>query len=151
MLYLIILSLKSGSCEMQAGKKDCPEEITPMEEDNSQCDSDTEDCIVDGDDPTPFQPLPGYVAMLQLNGRWITTQFRNCVKFAIVAPPVIEYIKGRLNIDEKSFHTINWVSVGKVCTYHLFSRKVQTSKMMYRWLPIGHNCHKCKLETDKCP
>ena len=40
-------------------RKNCPKAITLLEEENSQCDSDAEDCIVDDEGPTPFQPFHG--------------------------------------------------------------------------------------------
>jgi len=30
-------------------------------------------------------------------------------------------------------------------------RRIRTSKMMYRLLPVGHNWRKCNLMTDRCP
>ena len=46
---------------------------------------------------------------------------------------------------------INWTSIGKVRANHGIHRIVRTSKMMYRWLPVGHNWIKCNLASDKCP
>ena len=76
------------------------------------------------------------------------THFRNCAKFANIARPMFEYIKGRPSIDDETFHTINWVSIGKIHTSHPIGQRVQTIKMMYRWLPVGHNLIKCNLEMD---
>ena len=64
---------------------------------------------------------------------------------------MVDYIKGRLNIDDMTFQAINWVFVGKVRTFHSIGQKVQTRKMMYRWLPVGHNWIKCNLNMDRYP
>ena len=121
--------------------------MTALEEDNSQYDSDAKDCTVDDVSSTSFQSSPGYRAMLKLNGQWVTTQFRNYVKFANVAPQMAEYIKGRLDINDATFQLINWQG-----TYisHSIRRKVRTIKMMYQWLPVGRNWTKFNIETDKC-
>ena len=132
-------------------KREQPHTITEIERANSECDSDAEHCIQDGTTPRPFRPFPGYRAMLKLNGRWITTHFRECIQFANVAPPMIEYVKRRLDIDDATFHSINWTSIGRVRATHKFGRIVRTSKMMYGWMPVGHNWYKCKLESDRCP
>jgi len=132
--------------------KDRPKTITPLEEDNSECNSDAEDCIFDGDTPTAFQPFTSYKAMLKLNRWWTTTQFRNCVKFANVSPPMVDYIKGCLNIDDTTRH-FNQLIVSLLARYipsTQSDKKVRTSKMMYRWLPVGHNWIKCNLKMEKC-
>ena len=52
-----------------------PETITSFEEENIECDAEAED-EVNLNCPSQFRPLPGYKAMLQLDGQWITTRFR---------------------------------------------------------------------------
>ena len=133
-------------------KKDKPHTITPLEQVNIECDK--EAGIVNGSPaptPVPFKPLPGYKAMLRLDGQWITAHFRECVKFAHTSPALIAYIIRRLEISPATFELIDWRSIGRVRSTHGFSLKVRISKMMYRWLAVGHNWRKCNLTTDKCP
>ena len=132
-------------------KKHAPETITPLERDNSECDADAEQCIQSGIPPCSFTPFPGYRAMLKLDGRCVTTHFRESVEYANASPAMIEYATARLNIDDAVFHSINWTSIGRVRTSHKIERIARTSKMMYRWLPVGHNWYKCNLATDVCP
>ena len=98
--------------------------------------------------PVPFKPLPGYKAMLRLDGQWITAHFRECVKFAHTSPALIAYIIRRLEISPATFELIDWRSIGRVRSTHGFSLKVRISKMMYLWLVVGHNWRKCNLTTD---
>jgi len=132
-------------------KKDKPETISPMETENIGCDKGANARVDENVKPKPFTPLPGYKAMLKLGDDWVTTLFRDCVKFANVAPDAVEYALGRLDISLSTFHSINWGAVGRVRKSHRIARRVRISKMMYRWLPVGHNWQKCKLPSDKCP
>ena len=136
-------------------KKDKPETITPWEHENIECDEEADEKVErmdsEGKTPPPFEPLPGYRAMLKLGDNWITTHFRECVNFANTSPAMIEYVLRRLNIDLETFHTINWTSIGRVRATHRIHRIVRTSKMMFRWMAVGHNWTKCNLPSDKCP
>ena len=132
-------------------KKDKPETITPIEHENIECDAEAEQFAMG---PTPshdFQPLPGYKAMLQLDGNWVTTHFRESVQFANTAPDLYEYATQRLGITDAQFHLINWQALALVRRTHGIARTVRVSKMIYRWMPVGHNWNKCGLTSDKCP
>jgi hypothetical protein len=132
-------------------KKDKPETITDREWDNVSCDGAANKCVDDGIEPQPFTPLPGYRAMLKLDGEWVTTHFRACVDFTNTAPVMRDYVMHRLDISSRVFDDIDWSIIGKVRASHRINRIVRTSKMMYRWLPVGHNWKQCNLPSDKCP
>lgn len=132
-------------------KKDEPETITPLEHVNIDCDLDAGDRMELQETPQPFQGLSGYKAMLKLGGQWVTTHFRENVGFASTAAPMVQYAIKRLKITEDIFHTINWYIVGRVRASHRIHRVVRTSKMLYRWLPVGANWRQCKLDSDRCP
>lgn len=132
-------------------KKDKPETITKMEWENEDCDEAANERVEADLQPPLFEPLPGFRAMLKLDDEWVTTHFRQCVRFANNAPMMVEYVMGRLNISLEVFNTINWRAIGRVRAEHKIGRLVRTSKMMYRWLPVGHNWEKCSLDTHKCP
>ena len=74
-------------------KKDKPETITPMEHKNIECDEADEKVekmdIEEGKTPPPFEPLPGYRAMLKLGNNWITAHFCERVSFANTSPAMI--------------------------------------------------------------
>ena len=63
---------------------------------------------------------------------------------------MVEYAADRLNIDDAIFHSINWTSIGGMRASHRIERVVRTSRIMYQWLPVGHNWYKCNLVTDVC-
>jgi len=99
-------------------KKDKPRTITLMEHANIGCNEDAELCIEICITATSFKPLPGYCAMLQLDGNWITTQFRAVVRHANTAPAMVIYVKKRLNISTETFNNINWGAIGTVRASH---------------------------------
>jgi len=51
----------------------------------------------------------------------------------------------------RALESIKWQAIGKVRSTHHITRRVRTSKMMYGWLPVGHNRQKCNLPSHKCP
>ena len=122
-----------------------------MERENIQCDADAEDCIKRNLTPPPFEPIEGYRAILKLNGQWITLNIRRHVLYAGTAPALQEYACKRLNISKEVYLTINWPAIAKVRAHHPINKVIRISKMIYRWMPVGHNWHKCKLPSDKCP
>ena len=89
--------------------------------------------------------------MLKLGDDWITTHLRGCVQFSNTSPAMTTYILQRLDITLDTFHTIDWDSIGTVRSSHHINRVVRTSKMLYGWLPVGHNWLKYNLTPDKCP
>ena len=88
--------------------------------------------------------------MLQIDSKWVTTKFRDNVRHANTAPAMVTYLQKRLNIGVKTFNLINWGAISTVRSSYGIDRRVRTSKMMYRWLPVGHNWQKCNLKSDKC-
>jgi hypothetical protein len=102
-----------------------------------------------GEHAQPFQPLPGYMDMLKLGDSWITTHVHKYVEFAITSPEMVDYVVRRLDISLDTFHTIKWKAIGRVRSPHGIQRIIRTSKMMFRWVPVGHNWQKCKLKSDK--
>jgi len=73
-------------------KKDKPATITPMVQENMECNNKVNACV-EGDLLLGwFAPLPGYGAMLQLGGTWVTTHLRANIKFGNTSPPMINYI-----------------------------------------------------------
>ena len=57
----------------------------------------------------------------------------------------------RLNISKEVYLTIKCPAIAKVRAHHPFNKIVRISKIIYRWMPVGHNWQKCKLPSDKCP
>ena len=84
-------------------KKDATETIASLERDNSECDSDAEHCIQLGGYPSTFTPYLDFRAILKLDGRFVTTHFRESVEYANTSPAMIEYVKSRLDIDDRFF------------------------------------------------
>ena len=136
-------------------KQEKKSDIKLFEWDNIECDKEVEDLVksmkVKGEQARPFTPLPGYKAILQLGGNWVTTHFQKCVEFANTSPKMVDYVLRRLDINLHTFHAINWTAIGKVRQSHAINRIISTRNMMYGWMPVGHNWQKCKLKSNKCP
>lgn len=78
-----------------------------------------------------------------------------------------KYSIKRLRLTEESYDKIHWQAIATSRVSHSISRRVRTTKMMFRWLPVGHNwrhhgalhshcpCCKCDDETfshlPRCP
>lgn len=118
-------------------KKDKPESITDLEWDNVSCNRAANEVIESGEHPRSFHPLPGYRAMLKLDGEWVTTHFHDCVEFAHNAPAMKAYVMRRLDIDSRTFDDIDWKSIGRVRATHQNHRRIRTSKM--KLVIIGDN------------
>jgi len=95
-------------------KRDKPSTITPMEHANIGCDEDTEISIESGIEARSFKTLPGYQAMIQLNGRWVTTKFCANICHENTAPDIVTYLQKRLDICPKKFNNTNWGAIGTV-------------------------------------
>ena len=132
-------------------KKDNPQDITKSEYTNIDCDQEAGQRLSDNVTPVPFTPLPGYKAMLKLDGQWVMAHFQDCVQFTKTAPNMTNYVLHRFDITEEVFDSIDWAIIGKIRAPHKFLRQVRTSKMMYRWMPVDHNWIKCSLTSDRCP
>ena len=74
---------------------------------------------------------PGYRAILKLDGRFVTTYFRESVEYTNTSPAMIEYVKSPIDIDGTVFCSINWTSVGRIQASHGTNRIVRTSKVMF--------------------
>jgi len=64
---------------------------------------------------------------------------------------MVTYLQKRLDICPRTFNTISWGAIGTVRASYGIAWRVRTSKMIYRWLTVGHNWQKCNLKSDKCP
>ena len=132
-------------------KKQSPETITSLKRNYSECDLDVEHCIQLGGPPSTFTPYPGYRAILKYDGRFDTTHFRASAECANTSPAMIEYVKGRLEIEDTVFRSINWTSIGRISASQGMNQILQTSRMLFRWLLVGHNWYTCNLTMDVCP
>ena len=76
-----------------------PKKITWIEHVNIDCDKVANDCVERNVQPQPFQPHPGYKAMIKIGNEWNPSNFCECVKQASTGPIMIAFIKQQLNIS----------------------------------------------------
>ena len=74
-------------------KKHAPKTTTSLKRDSSECNSDVEHCIQLGGFPSTFTSYPDFQAILKQDGRFVATNFRESVEYAITSPAMIEYVK----------------------------------------------------------
>ena len=67
------------------------------------------------------------------------------------AKPMIAYDAESLQVKNKLFININLSSIGSVQRQFKIYHIIQTSQVVFRWLPVGHNWYKCNLALDPCP
>ena len=128
-------------------KEEDNSKITPMEAENIECDEEAEECIQRNIVPHQWAPMDGFRAMLRLNNKWITSNLRKHVCYANTAPDLREYGCKRLKISSAVYDTINWKAIGKVRSTHRINKIVRISKMLFGWMPVGHNWLKCSLQS----
>ena len=64
---------------------------------------------------------------------------------------MVDYALRHLGISLDTCHAINLNVIGKVLQSYGINCTVRMSKIMYGWIPVGHNWQKCKLKSNKCP
>ena len=132
--------------------KDRPvSKLTNEEQMNVQCDTNANDCVAADTPDHPFTPLPGTRAMLKLGTKWITSRYEDRIRDAHTSVAIREYAIKRLNITGAIYDEIDWPAIGRVQKRHKSHRKIRTVKMLWRWLPVGHNWRHHGATTDICP
>ena len=124
--------------------------ITPMEQENIECDEEAEECHQQEHFIQPYTPQPGYRAILKLDGIWITSDIRRHVQHANTAPTLQQYGCIRLNLTMEVYLNINWQAIARIRAKHPIHKVIRTSKMIYGWMPVGHNKVKCNLASSRC-
>ena len=132
-------------------REDDSKNISPMEQENIECDEEAEECHQQDHFAQPYTPLPGYRAILKLNGVWVTSDIRRHVLYANTAPALQQYGCARLKLTMDVYLSINWQAIARVRAKHPIHKIIRISKMIYGWMPVGHNWVKCELASSRCP
>ena len=89
--------------------------------------------------------------MLYIQGKWITRDFESQIEKAATTRPMEEYIEHRFGISSYIRNMIDWPTIGRVRKSMKQSQRIRGSKLMYGWLPVGHNSAKTGALSDVCP
>ena len=106
-------------------KEDDHSKITPMEQENIECDEEAETCHQQHHTPPPYKPPNGYRAILKLDGIWITSDIRRHVQHASTAPALQQYACQRLELSMEVFLSINWQAIARVRAHHPISKIIR--------------------------
>lgn len=101
--------------------------------------------------PVPFSPLPGCRCMLRIRDRWITSRPDEAIKVAFVSEPLKEYTAKRLGIPLETVDELDQEAMGTVRSMQKWSQRGRGAKMLFGWLPVGHNWKHHGAESDLCP
>jgi hypothetical protein len=126
-------------------------QMTTLERANMEVDRDAEAKVALGETPIPFAPLPGSRCMLWIKNKWITSRPDEIIQRAFVKEPLEEYTAQRLKIPLEVVAEIDQEAIGNVRGTHRWARLARVSKLLFHWLPVGHNWKHHGAENDLCP
>jgi hypothetical protein len=136
-----------GHPEKWKARKD----FTPLELMNSDCDKYANQCIELGQIPDPFQPLDGSRCMLRIGKTWISTRVDHALQIGFVEAELREYVAKCLEIELSIVDEIDKEVIAAARAAHKWAEIARISKLMFGWLPAGHNCRHHGAESDQCP
>lgn len=89
---------------------------------------------------TPVLSLPyqGSKALLNIGGTWITSHQRRHILRAKWEPGVRRYCHKKFGWEDTTFDKVNWEIIRSARNGLTATQRIQTSKIMYGWLPIMH-------------
>jgi hypothetical protein len=134
-----------------AERRKRPSEMTRMERANVACDKEAGEKVAMNEAPVPFSPLPGCRCMLRIRDRWITSRPDEAIKVAFVSEPLKEYTAKRLGIPLETVDELDQEAMGTVRSMQKWSQRGRGAKMLFGWLPVGHNWKHHGAESDLCP
>jgi hypothetical protein len=126
-------------------------QMTTLERMNMEVDRDAEAKVAMGETPIPFRPLPGSRCMLRIKSKWITSRPDEIIQRAFVKEPLEEYTAQRLKIPLEVVAETDREAIGSVRSTHRWARLARGSKLLFHWMPVGHNWKHHGAENDLCP
>ena len=100
--------------------------------------------------PTLQPPYPGSKALLQINGRWITTNLKAQISRARHRDTLWNYCKTKYHWTEETMSTILWNALQMARAGRTQTTMIRTSKLLHGWLPVMH-VHGRTTGTTQCP
>ena len=134
-----------------ADKKKMKSQCTKIEQLNIECDEEAELRVQKDHPPTPYSPLPGAKCMVKIQGTWISSRIDKAIQLIPAAEAQKKYIREKLGISEDAVKDIDTETIAAARAGHLWNRTARITKMMNKWLPVGHNWRHHGADNDKCP
>jgi hypothetical protein len=124
---------------------------TYIEQINIDCDEEAELRVQQNHIPTQYSQLPGAKCMVKVYGSWISSRVDKAVQLIPAEEAQIAFIREKLKISEDAVQDIDIETIAAARAGHTWARTARTTKMMTRWLPVGHNWRHHGADNDKCP
>lgn len=138
--------------ERHPEKRKRKEDFTLIEMANFECDRDAELCIDGQEAPLEYSPLKGSLCVVQIGKEWLSNRPDYPIQQAFALPELKEHISQRLKISDELVEAIDTNSIGTVRATQEWHILVRTSKLLFNWLPVGHNWKRYSdMDTDTCP
>ena len=133
-------------------KRKRKEDFTLIEMANFECDRDAELCIDGQEAPLEYSPLKGSLCVVRIGKEWLSNRPDYPIQQAFALPELKEYISQRLKISDELVEAIDTNSIGTVRATQEWHILARTSKLLFNWLPVGHNWKRyTDMDTDTCP
>jgi hypothetical protein len=100
-------------------------------------------------DDTPVWLIPGTCANLTINAKTISSRYKQAIRTALTAPPLLAKIQERKGWTTHDMSLIHWTALGRA-TRQMPSRMTQILKLSHNLLPIAALVHRYdpKLPTS---
>ena len=85
--------------------------------------------------------------MLNIEGEWIKSQYKQRVIDAATYPVMKNYILEKFQWGEEEFNIIDWTAVEQARKGCTKGENVKIAKLMYDWVNTGHQ--KAKMDQDE--
>jgi hypothetical protein len=133
-------------------KRKRKEDFTFIELANWECDRDAEEHITSPVPPYQYVPLKGAKCVVKIRGEWLSSRPEWAIQNAFAQRELEEYISKRLKISSEEVQCIDTVTIGTVRATQEWSKFARTSKLLFSWLPVGHNWHHYSdMDSNRCP
>jgi hypothetical protein len=95
-------------------------------------------------------PYKGSLTMLQIGKTWMTAHYKNAIYDAHQTPALMTYMINKYSWLTDTIKTVNWASINSVQRNLSDTKRMQTCKIMHRWLPLGNMRHHI-TGINQCP
>lgn len=129
------------------------EDFTFIELANWECDRDAEQYTTFQGAPLKYTPLPGAKFVIRIGrDEWLSGRPDWVIQTAFAQKELQAYISKRLTISLDVVKCIDTTTIGTVRATQEWGKFVRTSKLLFSWLPVGHNWHHYSdMDSDRCP
>jgi hypothetical protein len=132
-------------------KKRPGEKPTRLEAYNQMCDEEAGLCVEEKITPTKFTPLKGSRCMIKIGEKWVTSEPDKAIERAFSEPSLKEYTIQRLKLSAPAAALLEYKHFLHVRSTYDWHRIARSSKMLFGWLPVGHNWRHHGADNDLCP